>query len=1148
MLMRRAARHHLAGELREAASLYRKLLQEDPQHAGALHALGVMAHQTGRHDAAEKLLLRAVATDPAMAAAHDDLGALWLLQGKTEQAAAAFGEAVRVDPRHALAHAHLGAALTKLGRHDEAAVAYQRAVDAAMTSVRRFQSVGIDVTSVTDAIQETLASGVRPVEPSAPATLPTPTLPVPSATSDRAAHAFEAADDEDEEGVVGLTLVPPSQPLPPAMPMAPLAARAEEVGLAYASMGGVARMPTAYAWAVPEEPVAWTAYDDERAPWMAATTDEPAFWALSNGDGDGVYQPSPADDAPRHLEVVEGDVSDTGRYTFSLDEPGGPAADWNRPDPDASAISAGHAFALAREGLQDLPVIEPELGDPRYDAPHAMMGGMSGYGMPAAGRVTATSTPGYPSATNGHPTGQASPLASQASPLGVTDVPSQDQPSAAAAPTAPDNGLTGESTLSVTGGSDTLQVVSPSGPSVVPTAVEGEILEAADLDESEDDDVDAIPVAGEAYDDGGDVLQLIEPDEATEDVIDEAASAVQAESTAAAEPVGLHDDPTPPPEMLAANPAQPVEYDLSAVMPITPLPPAPPSSASRRVSISGSALRLSEDPVMAPRQLAKELRRARRRPAAGAKQAAELHKQGTAHLRQRRVDEAIAALQRLVELQPTSAKAHRDLGAAYIRGDRIDDAITSLQRALELRPRFADAFASLGDAYHLQGRVEDAINCYRQTLSLRPSAASAHSNLLLNLNYQRKNDAQTLFAEHLKWARVHAAPLEREILPHDNDPAPDRQIRVGYVSGDFRRHAVGSFIEPVLAHREPESFHVICYSDVLRPDETTERISSLCDGWRDIRGLSDVEVAEMVRHDQIDILVDLAGHTGSNRLQLFARKPAPVQVTYLGYPNTTGLSTMDYRITDAWADPLGQAEQFHTEQLYRLPRGFLCYQGPAQSPAPTPPPVAKNGYVTFGCFNILAKLTPETLGLWAKIMTVLPNSRIVLKDRLGTFSNPARRRYVQDIFAYHRIAADRLELLGKEPDRTKHLESYGRVDVMLDPFPYNGTTTTCEALWMGVPVITLAGTRHAGRVGVSILKSAGLPEFVATNIEGYARSAVLLARDVNRLTLLRRTLRQKLSASALCDAPKFSKILGMAYREMWIYWCQTRGTQMLPVS
>jgi predicted O-linked N-acetylglucosamine transferase (SPINDLY family) len=614
----------------------------------------------------------------------------------------------------------------------------------------------------------------------------------------------------------------------------------------------------------------------------------------------------------------------------------------------------------------------------------------------------------------------------------------------------------------------------------------------------------------------------------------------------------------------AAEPAEPmVETTIAEASPpaeapsatvTTTVPPPneenpPEKTDDIRTGVStisrGTSLSHSEDPLVATRLLAKQLRRARRAPRDVAVQAQELYKRSSAHIKEKRVEDAIDVLQQLVELHPGSAKAHRDLGAAYLRVDRLDEAHAAHVKALELRPRFGDAYASLGDVYHIPGKVDEAIACSRRALSLKPGSAKIHSNLLLTLNYHRKLDPKSIFDEHVRWAQQHAAPLEATLRPHDNPVNPDRQLRIGYVSPDFRRHSVNFFAEPIFSNHDRTAFNVTCYSDVTRPDAHTQRISEMCDHWRDIRDMSDDEVAAQVREDKIDILIDLAGHTGGNRLGVFARKPAPVQVTYLGYPNTTGMRVMDFRITDAAADPPGASDQLHSEQLVRLPN-FLCYNPPADAPEPSPPPIAKNGYVTFGCFNILAKVTPDAMSLWAKIMTVLPNSRLVMKDRIGSFASPARRRYVQDIFAYHRIQPDRIELLEKEPDFASHLKTYERVDVMLDPYPYNGTTTTCESLWMGVPVITLAGNRHAARVGVSVMTAAGFPEFIAPSIEAYARTAVILARDPARLQVLRQTLRAKLRSSALLDGKRITAALEHRFRMMWHRWCKLRQEAMQP--
>jgi predicted O-linked N-acetylglucosamine transferase (SPINDLY family) len=291
----------------------------------------------------------------------------------------------------------------------------------------------------------------------------------------------------------------------------------------------------------------------------------------------------------------------------------------------------------------------------------------------------------------------------------------------------------------------------------------------------------------------------------------------------------------------------------------------------------------------------------------------------------------------------------------------------------------------------------------------------------------------------------------------------------------------------------------------------------------------------MVRQDNIDILVDLSGHTGTNRLPVFARKPAPVQVTYLGYPNTTGLSTIDYRLTDAWADPPGKTERWHTETLIRLPHGFLCYRPPNATPAVAPPPVQANGHITFGSFNSLVKTTPAVVACWAHILQQVPDARLVIKNK--SFRDPSVCARYQGLFAEHGIAPERLELVGWIDNLNNHLELYHRLDIALDPFPYNGTTTTCEALWMGVPVITLAGHTHAGRVGVSLLSRLDLTDLIAGDPDDYTQRAVRLAQDRATLARLRPRLRPRLQASSLCDGPAFARDVEAAYREMWRGWC-----------
>jgi predicted O-linked N-acetylglucosamine transferase (SPINDLY family) len=346
---------------------------------------------------------------------------------------------------------------------------------------------------------------------------------------------------------------------------------------------------------------------------------------------------------------------------------------------------------------------------------------------------------------------------------------------------------------------------------------------------------------------------------------------------------------------------------------------------------------------------------------------------------------------------------------------------------------------------------------------------------------------------------------------------------------------VNYFIEPVLAAHDREQFEVFCYSDVISPDEVTKHVQTYPLQWRDIVGMSDEQVSGLVRSDKIDILVDLAGHTGNNRMLLFARKPAPVQVSWLGYPNTTGLAAVDYRIVDNYTDPPGMTDQFYTEKLSRMPECFLCYQPEQDSPEIGPLPSQQKGFITFGSFNIISKITPEAVALWSRILKTVPNSTLLLKAR--SLFDKGTREYLGGLFMHQGIPEDRLTFMFHTESYQKHLGLYNEIDIALDTYPYNGTTTTCEALWMGVPVVTLAGNRHASRVGMSLLTNIGLPELVARTEDEYRGTAVQLAADREKLRFLRERLRDMMRHSPVCDAKGFTADLELLYRRMWEKWC-----------
>jgi predicted O-linked N-acetylglucosamine transferase (SPINDLY family) len=507
---------------------------------------------------------------------------------------------------------------------------------------------------------------------------------------------------------------------------------------------------------------------------------------------------------------------------------------------------------------------------------------------------------------------------------------------------------------------------------------------------------------------------------------------------------------------------------------------------------------------------------------------AEAHKNlGQALLSQGKPAEAAASLQQLVRLQPDLAEVHNFLGRALTAQWHLDEAAACYRQAVRLEPDFAEAHYNLGLALLRQGDAAEAAASFRLAVRLRPTYATAHSALLLSLHYGLQADPAALYDEHRRWAGRHAGPLAPAETPRSENADPQRCLRVGYVSPDFREHPVALFIEPVLAVHDRRRLHITCYADVARPDEVTRRLQAQTDGWRSIVGVSDEEAAQLIRGDQIDILVDLAGHTGANRLLAFARKPAPIQVAHFGYPDTTGLPTMDYRITDAYADPPGTTERYYTEKLIRLPDVAWCY-GPAPGPDVNPPPALDAGHITFGSFNNIPKITGEVIALWARILAAVPDSRLLLLSNGSAWGE----RRICDAFARCGVDRQRIKIVGRLP-RQRYLELYRTVDICLDPFPYNGGVTTCDALWMGVPVISLAGNAYVSRQGVSMLSNLGLPELIAATPDAYVEIAVGLASDLARLRELRATLRERMSRSPLTDAQRFTRGLEEAYRRMW---------------
>jgi predicted O-linked N-acetylglucosamine transferase (SPINDLY family) len=394
-----------------------------------------------------------------------------------------------------------------------------------------------------------------------------------------------------------------------------------------------------------------------------------------------------------------------------------------------------------------------------------------------------------------------------------------------------------------------------------------------------------------------------------------------------------------------------------------------------------------------------------------------------------------------------------------------------------------------------------------------------------------------IYQRHREWGEAIAGDARAAnpiVPPFSNSADPERRLRVAYLSPDFRYHAVSFFFEPLLAHHDRDAVEFYCYAEVEHPDAVTAALQQIGGIWRNTHGLDDAALRAQLRADAIDIAIDLAGHTGHSRLSAFALKPAPVTATWLGYAATTGLPTIDWRITDARADPPGQ-EQFHAEQLLRLPETFLCYRFyGAVVPDVTPPPAATRGAITFGSFNNPLKMSPPTIAAGAQILAAVPGARLVLKSLL--FVEPSRRQHFLERFAAHGIAPARLELREPLPDMTDHLRSYAEIDIALDPFPYNGTTTTCEAMWMGVPMVNLIGDRHAGRVGFDLLSQVGMAELAMPDVDAYIAKAVALAGDVPLLARLRQELRERMRESPLCDAAAFARAFEAGLRRMWRQW------------
>ena len=495
------------------------------------------------------------------------------------------------------------------------------------------------------------------------------------------------------------------------------------------------------------------------------------------------------------------------------------------------------------------------------------------------------------------------------------------------------------------------------------------------------------------------------------------------------------------------------------------------------------------------------------------------------------LDKALKSCEQAIQLKPDYAQAYNNRGVVLQELEQLDKALNSYEQAIQLKPDFAEAYNNRGNALKEIGQVDEAIDSYDKAIQFKPDYAVAYSNRNFALNYSSELTQTDIFQKHLEFEKQFGRKiLENKLNPLFNKRRNTR-LKVGYISADFNNHSVGYFFEPLLKSHDKGSIEIYCYYNNARADDTTKRLMEESEHWRSIVGMNDKDVVNLIRKDSIDILVDLVGHTANNRLTVFTYKPAPIQVTWLGYPNTTGLSAIDYRFTDDVVDPIGRTDDLHSEKLIRLQNGFLCYQGDKLLPPNSALPCLKREHITFGSFNNLSKVTHQVVKIWSKILQSVPNSHLLLKSKQLSDAK-TKSRYIE-MFRHEGIPENRLELYSWLPGKEEHMELYNSIDIGLDPFPYNGTTTTCEALWMGVPVITMFGNLHAGRVGASIMTHANLENLIAMGTDEYVNMAVKYANNTDYLVKLRNELRSKILRSALCDNNAFAKNIEKAYQEMY---------------
>ena len=502
------------------------------------------------------------------------------------------------------------------------------------------------------------------------------------------------------------------------------------------------------------------------------------------------------------------------------------------------------------------------------------------------------------------------------------------------------------------------------------------------------------------------------------------------------------------------------------------------------------------------------------------------------------MDKAISSYKKCIALKPDFIEAYNNLGLIYKSKKMFSDAISCYQNALRQQPNSSFTWSNLGNVLKETGRMEEALQALEKSFSIDPDFSAAYSNYLMALNYVSDKDAEYVYQKHTSWERYCPSSLEGKRFNFQGRDIKSK-LRIAYISPDFHTHSVAYFIEPLLKAHDKKNIEIFGYYNNSVFDETNERIQTYFDQWTNISDMQDKQVADKIFEDEIDILVELAGHSANNSLPILYQKPAPIQVTWLGYPNTTGLSAVDFRITDSLADPEGAADLVHSETLIRLKNGFLCYEGDSKVPVHNEIPYDTNGFFTFGSFNNYVKVTPEVIEAWAQILIAVPKSKLILKS--SQFADKDTKGRCIKLFKKQGVSKERLDLVAMLPNPNDHMSFYGQIDLALDPFPYNGTTTTFEALWMGVPTLTLSGKVHASRVGESILSRVGLQSFVSYSKDEYIQLAKLKSESLDDLRNLRVSLRATMMSSPLCDQQDFAKKMENAYRLMWDGYLQDQG-------